>query len=275
MAVACVGSRLADAVALRLFDGPAEGLPEALASAQHRYGRWAPLTARRRGANGSLSLDAAGSPLFRRGWRARVGAAPLRETLAAGLLRAAGYTGEEPLLDPMCGSGTIALEAYAIASRHPPGHGRSFAFEGWPGHDPKRTASVRERLAAGLRAPPFAIHASDRNGGALRLAQKNAASAGLPEGAIHFERADAAELSPPFEHGLLTVNPPYGVRLDAEVESAWGALAGLMDRWSGWRAAVVAPGGMLFRLARAPEKAIEVQNGGIRCRLAVYWGSRV
>ena len=175
LALACVGSRLADAVAARLFEGPEADLGQALSGARARFGRSAPLAVRKAGASVTLSLDAAGAPLFRRGWRARVGAAPLRESLAAGMLRSAGYTGEEPLLDPMCGSGTIALEAYALATRRPPGQGRRFAFEDWPGHDARRTARVRARLAAAVRPAPAPISASDRNAGVLRLAAKNLA----------------------------------------------------------------------------------------------------
>jgi putative N6-adenine-specific DNA methylase len=148
VAIACLGSRVADAVALRLYDGPERGLDRALAEARRALGGTAPLAVRRREGHATVSADAAGAPLFKRGWRARVGAAPLRESLAAGLLLAAGFDGGEPFLDPMCGSGTLALEAAAIAARRAPGAGRRFAFEGWPGHDPARTGAVRARLAA-------------------------------------------------------------------------------------------------------------------------------
>ncbi|HET9596954.1 MAG TPA: RNA methyltransferase, partial [Anaeromyxobacteraceae bacterium] len=220
----------------------------------------------RRGGRATVSADAAGAPLFRRGWRARVGAAPLRESLAAG------YDGEEPLLDPMCGSGTIAIEAAAIAARRPPGAGRRFAFEGWPGHDPGRTEAVRRRLAAGERPPPHPIHASDRNMGALRLAQKNAASAGL-EAAVHFARADASAAPAPEGPGLLAVNPPYGERLAEGAEEAWRALGVLLDRLPGWRAAVIGPErGLAHHLARTPREVLAVANGGLRCRLLLLGG---
>jgi putative N6-adenine-specific DNA methylase len=233
-AVACIGSRLADAVKVRTARG---------------------------------SVDAAGAPLFRRGWRARVGAAPLRESLAAGLLAVGGWRGDRPLLDPMCGSGTIAIEAAAIASGRPPGAARTFAFESWPGHDPARTARVRARLATSARATP--IHASDRNQGALRLAQKNADAAGLAD-AIRFARADAAEAPTPPGAGLLVVNPPYGERI-ADAEPAWRSLSRLLDRLPGWTAVVLAPAAGLERaLGREPRQALPVRNGGLRCRALVY-----
>ncbi|GEJ55820.1 THUMP domain-containing class I SAM-dependent RNA methyltransferase [Anaeromyxobacter diazotrophicus] len=270
LALACLGSRVADAVALRVFEGPERGLAGALAAARARFGAGAPLAVRRDRGTATLSLDAAGAPLFKRGWRARVGAAPLRESLAAGVLLAAGFDGSQAFLDPMCGSGTLALEAAAIATRRAPGLGRSFAFERWPGHDRAATEAVRARLAALAREAPAPIHASDRNMGALRLAQKNAAAAGLA-GAIHFDRRDAAEAELPPAPGLLAVNPPYGLRLAEEVEAAWRALAALLARAVGWRAAVLAPDRPLERaLPGTPARVLRVRNGGLPCRLLLY-----
>ncbi|HET8723354.1 MAG TPA: RNA methyltransferase, partial [Anaeromyxobacteraceae bacterium] len=129
-AVACVGSRVADGVKARLWEGPASGIP----AARRELARRLPgvtLEARPEGARATLSADAAGAPLFKRGWRARVGAAPLRESLAAGLLLELGYDGARPFLDPMCGSGTLAVEAALAAGRRAPGLERRFAFEEW------------------------------------------------------------------------------------------------------------------------------------------------
>jgi 23S rRNA (guanine2445-N2)-methyltransferase len=270
--LACLASRVADAVALRLYDGPEKGLDAAVKGARRALGRAVPLAVRRRAGRATVSADAAGAPLFKRGWRARVGAAPLRESLAAGVLLAAGYDGSRPFLDPMCGSGTLALEAAAIAARRAPGLGRRFAFEGWPGHDASRTEALRARLIAEARAPPCPIHASDRNAGALRLAQKNAASGGLAE-LIRFERCDAAAVAPPAGLGLLAANPPYGLRLSEGAEDAWRALAGLLARLPGWEAAVLAPErGFEALLPRAPRETLQVANGGVRCRLLLFYG---
>lgn len=270
LALVCLGSRAADAVALRVFEGPERELTAALAAARRRFGAGAPLAVRRQGGAATVSLDAAGAPLYKRGWRARVGAAPLRESLAAGLLLAAGYDGSRPLVDPMCGSGTFAIEAAALAGRRAPGLGRTFAFERWPGHDLAATAAVRSRLAALARAPAAPIHASDRNGGALRLAQKNASAAGL-EAFIRFARCDAAAAALPSGPGLLIVNPPYGLRLAEEVEVAWRALGALLSRAPGWRAAVLAPDRPLERLLPGdPARVLRVRNGGLPCRLLLY-----
>lgn len=269
---ACLGARLADAVLLRLWQGPAADLARGKREARRRAGPGPELRVRTEGPLASVSVDAAGAPLYRRGWRARIGAAPLRETLAAGILRVAAHDGERPFLDPMCGSGTLAIEAALLAGRRAPGLGRTFAFEALPGHDAAGTARLRAAFAAAARPPPAPIHASDRNGGALRLARKNAEAAGVAD-AIRFAREDASAVVPPPGRGLCAVNPPYGIRLDEDAEGAWRSLAALWPRLAGWDVAVLAPG-PAARLERllpgAPAQALPVSNGGIRCRLLRY-----
>jgi putative N6-adenine-specific DNA methylase len=270
VALACLGSRVADAVALRLYQGPPAGLPAARREARHRFGEEAPLAVRRRGGEATLSLDAAGAPLFKRGWRARIGAAPLRESLAAGILLACGHDGNAPFLDPMCGSGTLAIEAALMAARRAPGMGRSFAFERWPGQDAARTERLRARFRAAERDPPAPIHASDRNGGAVRLAARNAAAAGVT-GALKVERADAARVVPPPGAGLCCVNPPYGLRLGDDAPDAWRALAALLPRLAGWGLGVLAPErGLEKILGIEPAEVLPVRNGGLACRLLRY-----
>jgi putative N6-adenine-specific DNA methylase len=268
-AVACLASRLADTVLLRLWEGAAGELSAARSSVARRAGPLA-LVARVEGAQATLSVDAAGAPLFRRGWRARVGAAPLRETLAAALLRAGGFAGDAPFLDPMCGSGTIAIEAALIAGRRAPGLGRALALERLPAHDPARLARLRARFAAQARPVAVPVHASDRNAGALRLAQKNAAAAGVAE-ALRFERRDAAEVIPPAGTGLCVVNPPYGVRLDEGAAEAWRALGRLAGRMAGWRLVVLGPDRGFERLLPFPAaETTPVRNGGLGCRVLEY-----
>ena len=255
----------------RLWEGPADGI----AAARRDLARQMPgveLEARREGDRATLSADAAGAPLFKRGWRARVGAAPLRESLAAGLLLELGFDGSGPFLDPMCGSGTIAVEAALLSARQAPGLGRAFAFESWPGHDGARTRAVRDRLAALGRTPPSVVVASDRNGGAVRLAGKNAEAAGMAR-FVRIERRDAGEVEPPAGPGTCLVNPPYGIRLDREVEESWRALATLLPRLRGWTVGILAGGPGLERLLPGkPVRSLDVQNGGVRCRFLVYGG---
>jgi putative N6-adenine-specific DNA methylase len=173
----------------------------------------------------------------------------------------------------MCGSGTLAIEAALIAARRAPGLDRSFACERWPGSDPERLAALRGRLRSGERKPPSAIWASDRNAGALRVAQKNAAAAGMAE-AIHFERRDAGDPhlpTVPGGPGLCIVNPPYGLRLAGDTGAAWRALALLGARLSGWELAVLAPDRGLERiLPWRPFATLRIRNGGLACRLLRY-----
>jgi putative N6-adenine-specific DNA methylase len=268
-ATACLASRVAEAVLLRLWEGPAKDLARGKREAARAAGG-AELRVRTGTGRATISADAAGAPLFRRGWRARVGAAPLRESLAAGILLAARFGGDRPFHDPMCGSGTLAIEAALVAGRRAPGLGRSFAFEGFPGHDPVRTARLRARLAALARPVPVPIHASDRNAGALRLARRNAEEAGVAD-AIRFEREDAARVVPPAGPGLCAVNPPWGVRLDEAAEHAWRALAALLPRLNGWDVAVLGPDrGYERLLPLRPVEVLSLKNGGISCRLLRY-----
>jgi putative N6-adenine-specific DNA methylase len=274
VALACLGSRLADAVSARLYAGPAGGLDATLSALRQRFGQSAELLVRRRGGEVTVSLDAAGSPLYKRGWRARVGAAPLRETLAAAMLAFAGWEGETPLLDPMCGSGTLAIEAALRAARRAPGRARRFAFESWPDHDAARTAALRARLEAEERTPPAPIRASDRNGGAVRLATRNAAEAGVSSW-VRVERADAGRLPAPGERtgpGLIIVNPPYGSRLDGDPADAWRALAALAARLPGWRLCLLAPERGLERLLpeRPEPRCVATRNGGMAVRILLY-----
>lgn len=270
---ACLASRSADAVLLRVWQGAARDLPAAKRSARRSVGPRAELRVRTQGEGATLSVDAAGAPLFRRGWRARVGAAPLRESLAAAILLACRFDGERPFLDPMCGSGTIAIEAALLAGRRAPGLGRAFAFEDLPGHDAARTRRLRAELARRARPIAVAVHASDRNAGALRLAGRNAEAAGVAE-AIRFAREDAARVVPPAGEGLCAVNPPWGVRLgveSGEAAEAWRALGALFPRLAGWEVAVLGPDREYERLLpAAPASTIPILNGGRTCRLIRY-----
>ncbi|HUK65330.1 MAG TPA: RNA methyltransferase [Anaeromyxobacteraceae bacterium] len=270
VALACLGARAADAVSLRVYRGPSAGLSSALGAARRRFGPQATLAVRREAGRATVSLDAGGKALYRRGWRARIGRAPLRESLAAGMLLAAGYDGEGGLLDPMCGSGTLVLEAAEVATRRAPGRARRFAFEQWPEHDPSRLLAVRERLLALERPPPAPLLGSDRNAGAVRLAQKNAAAAGYAD-TVHFARRDAAAVDPPPPPALIAVNPPYGLRLAEEVENAWRALGILLARSPHLGAVVLAPSAELERLIpRRAARTLRVRNGGLPCRLLLF-----
>lgn len=265
-ALACLASRLADAVLLRLWEGPAAELAAAKRDASRRAGGLA-IVPRVNGGEASLSVDAVGAPLFRRGWRARIGAAPLRETIAAALLRAGRWQGDRPFCDPMCGSGTIAIEAALVAGRRAPGLDRVLALESLPGRDAPRLERLRRSLREAARPVAAPIVASDRNAGALRLARKNAEAAGVAAH-IRFERCDAVDSPAPPEPGLCVTNPPYGVRIDEGVAEAWRALGSLAQRLSAWDLVALGPDrGLEKLLPRVPDRSWLVRNGGIACAI--------
>lgn len=230
---------------------------------------------------GALYLDASGEGLHRRGYRARAGTAPLRESLAAAMLSLAEYNPERPFVDPMCGSGTIAIEAALLATRTAPGllrlRGRTacgFAFERWQGHDiaafEREVIALREQV----RPAPAPILASDLDPGVLAIARGNAELAHVQD-AIQFSVADVRDAAPPpgAGPGLLATNPPYGERLEDEASSValHKALGdALKQRFPGWRGAVLAGSRPLISaLGLKPSRRFPLWNGPIECRLVL------
>jgi putative N6-adenine-specific DNA methylase len=222
------------------------------------------------------SVDSSGALLHRRGWRIEAGRAPLRETLAAGILRLCAYDPALPLVDPMCGSGTIAIEAAAMAQKLPPGAGREFAFERWPIHD--EAVWQRVRAAAVREAPPAApILACDRDPHAVAVARRNAARAQV-EGDIRFVVAPFGEGEIPDPPGLVVINPPYGRRLgERQPALRLGSSIGqtLRQRYRGFRAAVVCPDAAFVAAVAAgargkPATTHALRNGGLRVQLALW-----
>lgn len=224
------------------------------------------LQARLDGGRCVLSVDTSGALLYQRGYRQEVGRAPLRETLAAGVLRLAGWAPGEALWDVMCGSGTLLIEAAEQALGLAAGRSRRFAFEAFPSHD---EAAWRALPRAGA-AVPTSLLGSDLNAGALGVARRNAARAGVG-GAVSLERLDALELPPRAGPGLVVANLPYGKRVGArgELPELYRRLAESVKRaLPGWRFAfLVATGGPQLRLPVSRRCA--VQNGGLRCELLV------
>ena len=225
----------------------------------------------------SLSLDLCGEPLNRRGYRVEQTAAPLKETLAAAILRAAKYRGEEPLADPMCGSGTMVIEAALIAMRRAPGIHRSFGVERWPRMMSEATAILDELKAeakAQERVPPFPIFARDREEEAIDATKRNIKAARLGM-AVKVELHDAMFApAPESAPGLLVSNPPYGDWLNAGgqkgMKSFYFKLGDALGAW-GWRMAILC-GNPAFESAfhHRPSEERELWNGPIECRLLVY-----
>lgn len=219
-----------------------------------------------------IGIDAAGDALNKRGYRLKNHAAPLKETLAAGLLLASPWRPGEPFWDPMCGSGTLAIEAALIASGRAPGMSRRFALEGWPMLTPSDASAVREEIASAARAPSAPIFAGDISPEALALAREHAANAGV-SGDIVFSLADARDAAPPEPSGAIVVNPPYGERLGTRDEAADAAraLRALMDRALGWSlTALTADASFERAFGRKADKRPRFYNGRLECQALIY-----
>lgn len=220
-----------------------------------------------------ISLDVSGEPLHKRGFKQAIGKAPLRETLAAALLRQCGYRGAEPVLDPMCGSGTFVIEAAEIAAGRAPGRGRSFAFEDLAGFDPAAWARMREAAAAEARledAPR--CFGFDRDAGAVEGARANAARAGVGEIACFARQAISDLARPEGPPGLVMVNPPYGARIGeaGDLRALYGALGKVLtQRFAGWRVGLVTSEPALARATALPFVAPgpPIPHGALKIRL--------
>jgi len=224
----------------------------------------------------TVSLDLSGEGLHRRGYRTQAGEAPLRENLAAGILLRAGWPEKSAqateFLDPMCGSGTLVIEAAMIAARMAPGARRHyFGFFGWPGHDRAAWEAVKGDALAREQKPSWTLRGLDADGAVLPAARENAARAGV--GAFtSFEqgRLSAARRTTDGA-GFLATNPPYGVRLD-DRDAARALMkelgAVLRSQFDGWDAAILAgsPDAGLELGIRA-ERVHTVWNGALECRL--------
>jgi putative N6-adenine-specific DNA methylase len=222
----------------------------------------------------TLYLDTTGEPLFKRGQRMTAGEAPLRENLAAGILRLAGWVPGTPLLDPMCGSGTILLEAAHMALDIAPGLGRHFAFEKFKNLDGRRWRELWQRSAARQKSKlPLPIYGSDLSGDVLKAARTNLTAAGL-EKVVSLKRADILEISAPAKEGLIVTNPPYGVRLGEQQRLAefYPKLGDVLKKqFSGWRAYLLSADMRLPKLIRlAASKRTPLYNGALECRLFEY-----
>ena len=216
-------------------------------------------------------LDTSGEPLFKRGHRIATVDAPLRENLAAGLIKLSGWTPTDVLLDPMCGGGTIPLEAALMARLIAPGLSRTFAFERLLLHDAKRWGNLRE-VARLKQKPetPAAIYASDQDPAAIKIAQRNFQGAGVAID-IRLRQSNILALEAPTEQGIMLINPPYGVRLSQpdELEFFYPRLGDwLKQRFAGWRVYVFTGDARVPKLiGLAPTKRTPLFNGALECRL--------
>ena len=229
----------------------------------------------------SVSIDLAGDGLHRRGYRARSGPAPVKETLAAGILMRAGwpevFSRGGALVDPMCGGGTFLIEAAWMALNVAPSNLRQqFGFSRWRKHDAGLFRRLRnERLSPRDDAAVLLIEGYDNDERAIVAARENIARAGISEW-VHLEQRGLDDLAPPpvTVPGLVVTNPPYGVRMSdpGALEPAYAALGGrLKSTFPGWRAAILAGEDAPTRaLGLRAERSHRVNNGPLRCQLLRY-----
>lgn len=215
-----------------------------------------------------VSVDTSGELLYFRGYREEVGHAPMRETLAAGVLMLAGWDARTPLWDVMCGSGTLVIEAALLALGRAPGAQRRFAFEKFPSHDPAAFAALPRRKELPGAIPP--LTGSDLNAGSVGIARRNATRAGVVEH-LRLERLDATRLVPAAgtPPGLVVANLPYGKRVGdvQDLPGLYRALGeNLRRHFGGWRYALLAAGHE-DALGLYPDAMPTLENGGLRCRL--------
>jgi putative N6-adenine-specific DNA methylase len=219
-------------------------------------------------------LDTSGEALFKRGWRVAGGEAPLRENLAAGILKLTAWQPDVPLFDPMCGSGTFLVEAAMMALGIAPGLGRAFGFEKLKNFDASAWCALRERIRQ--RQDPIRqlqIHGSDKLGNTLKFARENLAAAGLTD-TVSLKQADILDASPPAASGIVVMNPPYGERLAGREElAAFYPRLGdtLKKHYAGWTAYILSADMQLPKLiGLKAARRTPLYNGALECRLFEY-----
>jgi putative N6-adenine-specific DNA methylase len=218
----------------------------------------------------TLSVDSSGTMLHKRGHKESVARAPLRETMAALFLRLCGFAGNEPVVDPMCGSGTFVIEAAEIAAGLMPGRSRHFAFEHLRSFDECRWNAMR--AAHRSVVPAVRFFGSDRDAGAIKASRANAARAGVA-GFTEFRQQAVSDLvRPEGPPGLVIVNPPYGTRIGDRkpLYALYGALGRtLQSRFRGWRAAIITTDAALAKATGLPFEIPfgPVAHGGLKVML--------
>ena len=222
----------------------------------------------------TLYLDTSGEPLFKRGYRLAPGEAPLRENLAAGLLRLSGWAPGTPLLDPMCGSGTLLVEAAEMSLGRAAGAHRSFGFEKLRNFDCGIWGAQLDQARTAARpAVPLPIWGSDVSIPALEHARQNLVQAGLAE-AVTLKQINVLDCLPPAASGVLVTNAPYGKRIgeDEALAALYPRLGNILkQRFADWRACIFTADMRLPRLiGLKPARRTPLYNGAIECRLYVF-----
>lgn len=222
-----------------------------------------------------LSLESSGESLHKRGYRPIQTHAPLNEALAAALIYLSGWNPATPFVDPLCGSGTLPIEASWLAMRRPPGlTRRRFGFQGWLDFDVALWAELRDEARHGvLKQLPAPILGSDLRSDAISFATANARAAGVGH-LLRFDLMDVKDFRPEGPPGTILCNPPYGERMgeEQEMETLYSTLGQVFrDHCQGWRACVFTGNPHLAdHLGITPNRRVDLFNGRIPCRFLIF-----
>ena len=224
----------------------------------------------------TVSLDSSGEPLYKRGYRIQNHEAPISEVLAAGLLRLSGWSAGEPLLDPMCGSGTIAIEAAMMACDIAPGEcGRSYAFQNWKNYQPDLFEKIKKEVVR--KKIGFQLYGSDISRSNINKAYKNVEKAGVSD-VVCLEVADFRSLEKKTGTSFLLFNPPYGERIKSGDETLYSMIGdGLKNNFPDCEAWIISTATCFKSIGLRPAKKIPLYNGALECsfrKFELYQGSK-
>ncbi len=225
----------------------------------------------------TLSIDTTGHSLHKRGYREEVGEAPIKETLAAGLLYVSRWKPDRALLDPMCGTGTIPIEAALIGMNMAPGLNQTFDAENWKQMDKSLWEKTREDARSKINHDAnLRIYASDINYFAIKSAMENAKRAGVLD-KIHFQKMDFRETSSRYKYGFIITNPPYGERLskDGDLEKLYKDMGNHFKTFDTWSYYIITPHENFESLfGRMADKKRKLYNGNIKCDYYQFYGPK-
>jgi len=221
----------------------------------------------------NISLDASGEPLYKRGYRSDINVAPIKEVLAAGLVKLSGWQPHQLLIDGMCGSGTIAIEAASIANNIPPGYFRKeFGFMKWKNYDEKLYETIYESGLSKIKDDHPTIIANDIEEGTLLKAKNNIENAKV-EDVVKLNHASFFDMVPPKPSGVIILNPPYGERMsEPEISAFYKEIGNKLKRdFAGYTAWIISSSAEGIKsVGLKPSRRIQVFNGALECRFLKY-----
>ena len=223
--------------------------------------------------NVSVCIDTSGEGLHKRGYRPAHNAAPLKETMAAAMVKLSRYRGRDDFIDPFCGSGTIPIEAALIARNIAPGLNRRFSAMNWRIFDPRIWVQARDEARSREFHGTYSIVGSDIDPHAVEIARENAARAGVGD-IVRFEVADAAAFDRKTERGVIVTNPPYGERImeKAQAEALYSAFGAAWRKTENWQLYLLSSHTEFERcFGKTADKKRKLYNGMIKCDLFMYF----